>query len=559
MNGYVVAIGGSGIRTLTSLYFLCAMGYIRESELQVLVIDTDKDNGNTLELEKVAETYDVCRAAILGLPDRERAFFRTNIVLKKCFHLADGLNNLKSLIHFTAEGMDSAPQGYDFETPELFAKALFGESGYRDTVFSQGFYGQPSVGALVFAHCLDKNNEIKIFAQEMIGAASRNVPTRLILLGSLFGGTGAAGMTSYLKYLNKSTNSSQRETVAQNLKVAAVPLLPYLTFLDPEHQQSHVNPIQFRQKAKNVLQYLKEYEETLKKSQKNIQICSHYIIDFLDKAVEAETDKLTIRGSHAEAGVNQYDWPHLAELIAALSIKHFLADDQRISDYYFRCDMTSVSPESIFIDDNGLYQAAELFAEVSTLFNHLFYEELFPLKKDGTRGITKFNMDIYWNITRLNRKDVKGIFRAFYDFGTSYLRWAYEMNHSFLYLKGKEYDAKREAITNNSCLFHLPFFQQDILARAYVLVQESEVGNRSESTRVDASVEDHEASISALRKLQEKTDSGYLDKIWRIFRMKSPYYTVQQWKKFKNDVNGAAFWEHLYYCLAEEGINNVVG
>lgn len=57
---FVLGIGGTGMRCIESLLHLCAMGMFDNTELHLLALDTDKNNGNFARLKEVKEAY--CRA-----------------------------------------------------------------------------------------------------------------------------------------------------------------------------------------------------------------------------------------------------------------------------------------------------------------------------------------------------------------------------------------------------------------------------------------------------------------------------------------------------------------
>lgn len=57
---FVLGIGGTGMRCIESLLHLCAMGMFDDTELHLLALDTDKNNGNFARLKEVKEAY--CRA-----------------------------------------------------------------------------------------------------------------------------------------------------------------------------------------------------------------------------------------------------------------------------------------------------------------------------------------------------------------------------------------------------------------------------------------------------------------------------------------------------------------
>ena len=57
MNTYnVIAIGGTGMRCAESLVQLCAMGMFDNTEINLLALDTDLENGNFKRLLSITTT-----------------------------------------------------------------------------------------------------------------------------------------------------------------------------------------------------------------------------------------------------------------------------------------------------------------------------------------------------------------------------------------------------------------------------------------------------------------------------------------------------------------------
>ena len=54
---FVLGIGGTGMRCIESLIHICAMGMFDNTEIHLLALDTDKNNGNFARLKEVKEAY----------------------------------------------------------------------------------------------------------------------------------------------------------------------------------------------------------------------------------------------------------------------------------------------------------------------------------------------------------------------------------------------------------------------------------------------------------------------------------------------------------------------
>lgn len=77
---FVLGIGGTGMRCIESLIHLCAMGMFDNTEIHLLALDTDKNNGNFSRLKEVKEAY--CNAKGMDPASRTAlhdTFFSANI------------------------------------------------------------------------------------------------------------------------------------------------------------------------------------------------------------------------------------------------------------------------------------------------------------------------------------------------------------------------------------------------------------------------------------------------------------------------------------------------
>ena len=54
---FVMGIGGTGMRCIESLLHLCAMGMFDDTEIHLLALDTDVNNGNFGRLKAVKDAY----------------------------------------------------------------------------------------------------------------------------------------------------------------------------------------------------------------------------------------------------------------------------------------------------------------------------------------------------------------------------------------------------------------------------------------------------------------------------------------------------------------------
>ena len=71
---FVLGIGGTGMRCIESLIHLCAMGMFDDTDIHLLALDTDKDNGNFARLKEVKEAYVKAKGLMLHFVQLKRNF-----------------------------------------------------------------------------------------------------------------------------------------------------------------------------------------------------------------------------------------------------------------------------------------------------------------------------------------------------------------------------------------------------------------------------------------------------------------------------------------------------
>ncbi len=174
----------------------------------------------------------------------------------------------------------------------------------RKEALVEGFYGHPSIGAALIAKNLDFSGEPW---RSLVGAIERDVKngeTRVFLVASVFGGTGAAGFPTIARQL--------RETIrSDNLKLGGLLLLPYFKFTPPgEENQDRLYPDSgnFLAKAKTAMYYYdnQQYSE---------------IFDRLYLLGDSYQEFGQVTPSRGKRSQNNK--PHIIEMYGALAVADF--------------------------------------------------------------------------------------------------------------------------------------------------------------------------------------------------------------------------------------------
>lgn len=256
MKLYLVAAGGSGAKVAEALVHLCAAGLGPES-LHILSVDTDDDNGNLARLVATESAYQGCRkfkwsrggARSEGTP----LPFGTAITFHK----------LSATLDVSAHGLRN-PSLCPAEHNDVLD--LFFTEDEQKTRCSEGFLARPNLGSLIMGrHITRELGNQDLGGADFLTALADDleISPRLVVVGSVFGGTGASVLPvapdSILQALFKNKNAGAQTAIRKawdGLSKGAVMLLPYFKPTGaPDGEGETVDPSRFLADTKNALLY----------------------------------------------------------------------------------------------------------------------------------------------------------------------------------------------------------------------------------------------------------------------------------------------------------------
>lgn len=186
---FVVFAGGSGSMVLESLVHMTAMSAMAYDHIYALLLDVDNGNGNLTRAIKACTAYDEFQKSMGD--EGVNGFFKTKIHLYRWtpFQLDKVRNStLRGLVADDPDAM-------------WLSRALYTQEEIEHTV-PIGFKGHPNLG-VVFLENLLKNNvgmdEVELFVKAFQGSQE----TRVMLVASSFGGTGAAAIPVFGRALKR--------------------------------------------------------------------------------------------------------------------------------------------------------------------------------------------------------------------------------------------------------------------------------------------------------------------------------------------------------------------
>lgn len=297
----LIGIGGTGSRVVESVVNLCAAG-LGPDKLHIFLIDPDKGNGNLTRTKDLITNYIQVRSLFERTGNNPS--FRTEIVIPPGNEplvwniFKEKGYNLKKFINY--ENLLN-----NEEELSKLAKVLFTDDEL-DTDLERGFRGHPSIGAVVMADPPMTEYPFKML-WEGIDSLGKN-DLRVFIVGSIFGGTGAAGFPTLgslplIKY-NELANLGDGKS---RVFLGGALVLPYFSF-DTEgkkEDEMFVTNSDFPVATKAALQYYND---------KQLGFDQYYFIgDSLSQNV----------GKFSTGASEQDNKPHYIEIASTLAAFDF--------------------------------------------------------------------------------------------------------------------------------------------------------------------------------------------------------------------------------------------
>lgn len=255
---FVIAAGGSGVRATEALIHLCASG-LGPDTLHLLVVDVDNTNGNLTRLRSTVDLYNHCAQWKWSKESSARRPFLTKII-----------------VHYLTSNLPISKYGIadvNF-TPKEYADVLdmLYDKSEQETEASIGFQARPNIGSLLMAGYLKDalsgfDSGAERFGEALLNALSNDGDERgpsLVVVGSVFGGTGASVIPVVMESLRDSLtarpggNQAAMRQQFDKLRSSVVMMLPYFQpQLPPANKnlEETVDPGRFLTDTQNALSH----------------------------------------------------------------------------------------------------------------------------------------------------------------------------------------------------------------------------------------------------------------------------------------------------------------
>lgn len=310
MENYLFFVGGTGARVYRAFLHSCAAGAINTDQVKVVLVDADSKSAagkECLELYKVYKKY--------------RELIRENIAQSvnpfPAFYCEVDMQE-EAVISPVQPDITHLEQVAKGDKNTIRALKWFYTKEEREQSIEKGFYARPNIGCVFFqdfsSAVLQKTlTEIKQCLHRNKGQV------RVVLIGSVFGGTGAAGVPSLLKMIRKECSAD-----LNNLHCSAVLVTPYFSMESKGAEDSSIkiNQNEFFYNTREALRY---YQSLLFNDFESIYMVGKRNLDLVNL-------------NYADGGEKQKNKPHIVELYGAMAIQKILAAQNRGLWGYFAGD-----------------------------------------------------------------------------------------------------------------------------------------------------------------------------------------------------------------------------
>jgi hypothetical protein len=296
---YLIGIGGTGAKCVEAVAHMCAAGLGSAEKLYTFFVDPDESNGSLGRAQDTLRNYTDCRALKLG-PSLN--LFRTPISVADpdvWSPFPQGGNKQLGLFFGYSHMVGAAPAA------ARLMDVLY-SGAEKSTELSEGFRGHPAIGAAVMGKTVNLAGvePWQTFEAHLRqDAAGQGQPARVVLVGSVFGGTGAAGIPTIGRLIKQRVD----EIGLQKVSLSAVMMLPYFSFEVVKENTLKADAQDFLLNTHAALKYYyaQEYLETFKS------------VYFLGEG------RVSPMARSAKGGAAQKNEPHFLETYAALAALDF--------------------------------------------------------------------------------------------------------------------------------------------------------------------------------------------------------------------------------------------
>lgn len=298
MKNYIFFVGGTGARVYRAFLHSCAAGAIPAGTVKTLLVDADSKSAageECIELYGVYQTYRKIIREDTGEGVNPFPVFQCGVEMDGNAGISPVQPNISHLEQVA---------GGDRNT--IRAMKWFYTKEEREQSITKGFYARPNIGCVFFQ---DFNSPVlKNTLTGIKRLLQKGEEVRVILAGSVFGGTGAAGVPSLLKMMRKECKEN-----LDDLHCDAVLITPYFSMKEKgtENDDIEINREDFFYNTREALRY---YRPLLSEGFESIYLVGKKSLDLVNL-------------NYVDGGAGQKNKPHIVELYGAMAIEKLLSGE----------------------------------------------------------------------------------------------------------------------------------------------------------------------------------------------------------------------------------------
>lgn len=313
---FCYCIGGTGARVAEVAAHLCAMKMIKKVDdlepIEFIIVDKDDSCGGTTQAKETIGNISTLSGLTKTrkLDDAETIGFCNHKLNIASWNFSSALSNICNNINNPKLAQVLGSDADD----KLVMRAFYNEEA-RETDTEKGFYGKPSLGTSIFEYMLstaNQNNNILDPVRQFLDGNDNN-RARVFIIGSIFGGTGAAVFSNLAAYMRKHFERRNKD-----LLVSGVLLLPYFSFGTRDGADDGTPLIDSGYFGKKSYLALSQYAQSEHLMRKKVNDNGSF-----DSLYICGQDPLHVVGGYANGGQGQKNHFDLVDLIAADAMVDF--------------------------------------------------------------------------------------------------------------------------------------------------------------------------------------------------------------------------------------------
>lgn len=305
MSFYVIGIGGTGAKCIEAIIQLASVGLFPTNKLNILFVDADNTNGNLQQTQKSFVFYQKCYQLFKG-KHQECKWMTTEIQSYPVWSPFADVNtkkDLESFFYYSTIRKTNPALANLFDV--LYTK------DERKVPLDVGFRGRPAIGSGIMTN-IDLNSLSKVPWSSFISQIGNDVSggganPKVLLCGSIFGGTGASGLPTIGRLI---AEKLQDDGVRNSIKLGCIFALPYFNFPKTASEEVvYATSDMFLLNTEAALRYYQNHAQ---------QFDVKYLLG------NQQFEQL---GEFSVGKNTQKNRPHFIEFYAALAARNFFCDN----------------------------------------------------------------------------------------------------------------------------------------------------------------------------------------------------------------------------------------